>query len=166
MTELVIRQVKTNDLDQCVLIEAACYGPEGATRDRVKKRIDLFPQGFLIAEYGGQVVGFINSGATNLDDIGDETFKDMVGHEPTGRNVVIFSLAVQPEFQRQGFSIALMYSFIETAQRLNKEEILLLCKPDLIPYYEQYGFIHRGPSRSTHGGLQWQEMYLPLAKTT
>jgi ribosomal protein S18 acetylase RimI-like enzyme len=159
---LKIRQVTFDDLDPCFLIESACYGPEGATRERIEKRIKLYPEGFLVAELEGRIVGFVNSGATHQADLSDEALKDLVGHEPDGQNLVIFSLAVQPKYQGQGISKELMRHFIETARQLKKATILLMCRPELVVYYQQYGFIYRGASKSTHGGLQWQEMYLPL----
>lgn len=159
---LAIRQVIPADLDRCAEIEAACYGPEGATRERIATRIEVYPQGFLIASLNGQIVGFINSGSISKDDLSDETLKDMVGHEPDGSNLVIFSLAVHPHFQKQGFAADLMRRFIEVAGQLGKAQILLMCQPALIPYYQRFGFRHRGESRSTHGGLHWHELALPL----
>ena len=164
MPELAIRQVTPDDLDRCFAIESACYGPEGATRERIARRIDSYPQGFLVAQRDGDVVGFINSGSTDKDDISDEALKDLVGHDPAGRNIVIFSLAVLPQFQHQGIGRALMRQFIATATRLDKERILLLCRPELVAYYQHEGFLDRVESTSTHGGLRWHEMYLGLGK--
>ena len=86
----------------------------------------------------------------------------MVGHDKDGKNMVIFSLAVIPEFQRNGISKQLMLRFIEVSKGLKKEKILLLCKSELIPYYQNYGFLYGGKSKSKHGGFEWYEMYLPL----
>jgi ribosomal protein S18 acetylase RimI-like enzyme len=157
-----IRQVTRQDLDRCFEIESASYGVEGAPRARIAKRIDLFPQGFLIAELHEEVVGFVNSGATNKDDLSDEALKDMVGHDPEGKNIVIFSLAVDPAHRGTGISKQLMEDFILRAQALNRQNVLLLCQPELIPYYQKYNFVHRGLSQSKHGGLRWHEMVLPL----
>jgi ribosomal protein S18 acetylase RimI-like enzyme len=162
ISALRIRQVVGDDLERCAAIEAACYGPEGATRDRIQKRITQYPEGFLVAELRGQLAGFVNSGSTHKDDLTDEEFKDLVGHDPSGCNIVIFSLAIHPDFQRRGISNDLMQRFIQRSQELGKESILLLCKQDLINYYRKFGFIHRGQSLSTHGGQQWHEMTLPL----
>jgi ribosomal protein S18 acetylase RimI-like enzyme len=164
MPELLIRQVTTRDLDACFAIEAACYGREGATRERIAHRIATYPDGFLVAELDARVAGFVNSGATQRNDIADEALKDLVGHDPSGANIVIFSLAVAPPFQRQGIGKALLRQFIVTAQRLAKAQILLLCLTELIPYYAQFGFAHRGISASAHGGLHWHELALQLGR--
>ncbi len=92
----------------------------------------------------------------------DEELKDMTGHVKDGRNMVVFSLAVLPEFQRNGISKQLMLRFIEVSKDLKKEKIILLCKPELIPYYQNYDFLCRGKSESTHGGFEWHEMCLVL----
>jgi len=160
---VTIRQVLPADLDRCAEIEAACYGPEeGATKERIATRIELFPQGFLVALLDGQIVGFINSGSTSKDDLSDESLKDMVGHEANGPNIIIFSLAVHPHYQKQGFAAQLMRCFIERAGQLGKARILLMCKAELVPYYERFGFVYRGESNSRHAGLAWHEMALPL----
>ncbi len=42
--------------------------------------------------------------------------------------------------------------------------MLLICKSDLVAYYERFGFVHAGLSRCTHGGATWQQMVLKLDK--
>ncbi len=160
--KIIIRQVTTNDLDSCVNVESNCYTSEGATKERIAKRIETFPQGFLVAEMNGQVVGIMNSASTDLEDITDEKFKDMVGHVPAGKNIVVFSLAVLPDFQGKGISTLLMSKFIKTAKKLGKKNVLLICKENLIEYYQRYGFVLLGRSRSTHGGFEWYEMRLHI----
>ncbi len=162
MNDLRIRRVKDNDLDDCYRVESACYTSDGATREKIQKRIKLFPEGFLVAESKGQIIGLINSASTDKEDITDEELKDMVGHVKDGRNMVIFSLVVLPEFQGTGVSKQLMSRFIEISKDLKKEKILLLCKPELTPYYQNYDFLYGGKSRSKHGGFEWHEMYLLL----
>jgi len=154
MSAVSIRHVLPADLDRCAAIEAACYGPEGATRERIEHRIVTYPEGFLVADLDRRVVGFVNSGATDKQDISDEALKGLIGHTPEGMHLVIFSLAVEPDFQGQNIGRALMQVLIETAKQLRKESILLLCQPALLQYYQRFGFRDRGVSASTHGGLQ------------
>ncbi len=162
MCNVDIRYVNVYDLDACYAVELACYTSDAATREKIQKRIRLFPEGFLVAELKGRIIGMINSGATNKEDITDEAFKDMIGHVSDGKNIVIFSLAVLPEFRGTGVSKRLMSRFIEISKDLKKKKILLICKSELIPYYQKYGFLYSSKSKSTHGGFEWHEMYLSL----
>jgi hypothetical protein len=70
MNRIIIRHVRHKDLDECFAVETSGFPPEeAATRETIKLRIDTFPQGFLVAEIDGRVVGILNSGATDKDDI-------------------------------------------------------------------------------------------------
>ena len=135
---------------------------EAASPEAIEKRIAAFPEGFLVAEAEGQVVGQVNSAATHKDDITDEALKQMIGHEAGGHNWVIFSLSVLPDFRRRGIAEKLMEKYIEASRDLGKEKILLICKSDLVAYYEKLGFAYGGRSASTHGGFQWHEMVFSL----
>jgi len=162
MINVNIRQVNKHDVDGCYRTESACYTSDGATREKILKRIVLFPEGFLIAESEGDIIGLINSASTDKENIADEEFKDMVGHVKDGGNMVIFSLAVLPEFRGNGISKQLMVRFVEVSKFLKKAKILLICKSELVPYYQNYGFLYGGKSNSKHGGFEWHEMYLLL----
>ena len=163
MNEISIRHVLPNDLDECFAVETSGFRPEeAATRETIRLRIDRFPEGFLVAEVDGKVVGILNSAATDKEDLSDEELKQLIGHDPHGRNLVVFALAVLPEFQKRGIAGQLMSRFVEEARSRGKENILLMCKQHLIAYYERMGFAHIGLSRSTHGGAEWHEMRLAL----
>lgn len=165
MSEVIIRNVLPKDLDECYLVETAGFPPEeAATRETIKLRIDTFPQGFLVAEQDGRVIGMLNSAATHKDDLGDEELKQLIGHDPDGKNLVVFALAVLPEFQKRGIARQLMSRFVEDARQRQKQNVLLMCKQHLIVYYQRMGFTHVGLSRSKHGGAEWHEMRLGLEK--
>ena len=92
----------------------------------------------------------------------DEELKDMIGHDENGKHLVVFSLAVRPEFRGLGVSKQLVATFVKRARALGKQKIMLLCKINLIAYYQRRGFDHAGRSASTHGGFQWHEMVMRL----
>lgn len=164
MNELMIRHVLPKDLDECFAVETSGFPPEeAATRATIKLRMEMFPEGFLVAQIDGRVVGILNSGATNKDDISDEELKQLIGHHPDGRNMVVFGLAVLPEYRKQGIARGLMTRFVEETRQRGKESVLLLCKENLIGYYERMGFTHVGLSKSIHGGAEWHQMRLALA---
>lgn len=163
MPEYTIRTVEPEDLTACHTVEARSFPPcEAALTTSLEKRIHLYPEGFLVAECAGQVVGQVNSGSTAKDDITDEAFKALIGHDPDGHNIVIFSLSVLPEHRKNGVGSKLLTRFIQQARDLKKKRILLLCKTDLISYYARHGFQDNGISASTHGEAQWHEMALAL----
>jgi len=165
MNDVVIRNVQPKDLDECYVVETACWPPEeAAVIGTIRLRINTFPQGFFVAELDGRVIGMVNGACTNKDDISDEELKQLIGHDVDGRNMVIFALGVLPAFQKRGIARQLIQHFIEEVRQNKKEKVLLICKDYLIPYYEKLGFIHAGLSRSTHGGAEWHEMRLSFTQ--
>lgn len=166
MNDILIRQVTEKDLLFCTEIEGLCFEPsEAASYEKIFSRQQQYAAGFLIAELKGKVIGFINCGATNSPDLTDEEFKAMVGHDDLGKNLVIFSLAVHPDFQKKGVAKQLLTVFIARSIEQNKSTLLLLCKSSLVSFYEDRGFINDGSSNSEHGGFSWWEMSKQLTNT-
>ncbi|MFW5490449.1 MAG: GNAT family N-acetyltransferase [Desulfovibrio sp.] len=162
-TDIIIKHPTTADVQACSLVEQACFPPEeAASLQSIQTRIASFSQGFLVAESDGRIIGQVNSGATNKDDITDEAFKQLVGHDPAGKNMVIFSLSVLPEYQKSGVASRLLREFLDLARAQEREAVLLLCKSNLVRFYERFGFVSRGLSACTHGGAQWLEMCCPV----
>lgn len=163
MTNVIIRGVRPDELDQVAKIETACFpAAEAAPREALEKRLAAFPKSFLVAERDGKLVGFINGCVTNSPVIFDELFSNARLHIPDGENQTVFGLDVLPEYRRQGIAALLMKAFIELARRTGRKSVILTCKERLIPYYESFGYINNGLSKSTHGGAHWFDMTLPL----
>ena len=163
MTTLRFRNALLTDLDRCFEIESGSYaGDEAASRDKIRKRIEAYPQGFLLLENEHEIIGFINCGCAHQVELDDEDFKELVGHDADGEHVVIMSVVVHPDYQRQGMARRLMRRFIDDMKALGKTDIFLICQVELIPMYASHGFVHLGPSSSDHGGLSWHEMSLTL----
>lgn len=159
----MIRQVKKQDLNRCFEIESMAYaGDEAASIEKIVKRIETYPQGFIVEELNDEVVGFINSGACHQVELSDEDFKELIGHDPNGKHIVIMSVVVHPDFQKQGIATKLMHAFIAQMEQLHKTDIYLICQTELIDMYAIFGYIHLGESDSDHGGLAWHEMILQL----
>ncbi|NKF28692.1 GNAT family N-acetyltransferase [Pseudomonas sp. BGM005] len=159
----VIRHVTAADLDRCYAIETLAYeGDEAATREKIATRIATWPDGFIVAEMDGQVAGFINSGAAFDVQMSDEAFKELIGHDPAGPNVVIMSVVVHPDYQGLGLAKRLLGEFIDRMREQGKATIHLMCKERHIPLYAGFGFAYIKPSESDHGGMAWHEMILTL----
>lgn len=163
MEKIVIRRVKREDLDSCLHIEQVCYSPlEAATRDYLEKRVETYPDGFYVAEFRGEVIGMLNSGATHKDDITEERLKNLVGHVRNGRNAVLFSIAVLPEYRLRGVATKLIEKMVEVSADKEKQRILLLCKEELVSFYSNQGFRYAGRSSSDFGGFTWHQMQFEL----
>ncbi len=163
MTNFTLRPAREQDLERCFEIETVSYaGDEAASKEKILKRIRMYPEGFLVLENEKEIIGFINSGATHKVELSDEEFKELIGHDPNGPCIVIMSVVVHPDYQGQGMAGLLMTHFIQAMKELGKKEIHLICQTELIDMYAKYGFVHLGESDSDHGGLSWHEMSLVL----
>lgn len=163
MMKLTLRKAKEQDLNRCFEIESVSYaGDEAATKEKILTRIQTYPEGFVVLENELEIIGFINSGATDDVQLSDEEFKELIGHDANGRCIVIMSVVVHPDYQGQSMASVLMKHFIKDMQDLGKMEIFLICQTELIGLYKKFGFVLLGKSDSDHGGLSWYEMSLRL----
>lgn len=159
--DVLIRQVRTDDLDAVTRVEAVCFPEaEAAARDSFSQRIKSFPECFFVAEKDGEIIGFINGCATDQRTICDEMFEDIVWHKADGAYQSIFGLDVVPQYQHQGLASQLMRHLIEDARTKGRKGLILTCKDRLIGFYESFGYRSLGVSESVHGGAVWYDMIL------
>jgi len=157
-----IRNVTSSDLEQVTALEKICFPPaEAASKEAFAYRIGAFPERFFVAEEEGRIIGLINGCASNQMTITDDLFEPQ-GHEPDGKNQMIFGLAVHPDCQRQGIGTVMMEHMISFCKRTSMERVILTCKEEKISYYERFGYENQGISVSTHGGVVWYDMVLML----
>lgn len=163
MSTLSYRNAAPSDASRCYQIESCAYeGDEAATLEKISTRIAQYPQGFLILEDGGEVIGFINSGCAHEVVMSDEAFKELVGHSAEAPNVVIMSVVLDPAQQGKGHSTRMMGEFVQRMKALDKKSIHLMCKERHVALYERMGYRYVQPSPSDHGGMAWHEMVMEL----
>lgn len=159
--DIVIRQVKLGDLDGVTEVEGVCFPEaEAATRESFEKRIEIFPESFLIAEMEGKIVGFIDGAVIGKRHIEDEMFERADCHEPNGEFQAVYGIAVLPGYQCRGIGRLLMESLIKLARDHGRKGMTLTCKAHKIKYYESFGYKTEGISQSVHGGAIWYDMVL------
>ena len=118
--DIIIRQVVPEDLDAVARVEAVCFPEaEAASRASFAQRIATFPESFFVAEWEGQIVGFINGCVTDSRIIHDEMFEDAKLHKPEGAYQSIFGLDVIPELRRRGLAAQLMRHMIAETKKGN-----------------------------------------------
>lgn len=163
MSTPTFRNATLSDTDRCYQIEISAYeGDEAATREKIATRIGQYPEGFLILELDGAVVGFINSGCAHEVVMSDEAFKELVGHDAEAPNVVIMSVVIDPAYQGKGLSSLLMRTFVQRMREKGKATLHLMCKERHVELYRRMGYRYVQPSSSDHGGMAWHEMVMDL----
>ncbi|MEJ2633130.1 MAG: N-acetyltransferase [Acidihalobacter sp.] len=163
VSNYTLRSPTPDDVARCFEIETAAYeGDEAATCEKIARRVDVYPEGFMVLETSDGILGFINSGAADRVDMADESFKELIGHNLAGKHSVILSMVVHPDYQGWGIASILMQNFILRMRRLGKDSVQLMCRERYIGLYAKYGFKPLRESLSTHGGLKWHEMELGL----
>ena len=151
------------DIARCHQIEISSYeGDEAATREKIATRIAQYPEGFLVMALAGEIIGFINSGCAHEVVLADESFKELVGHDPQAPNVVIMSVVIDRAHQGKGYAGLMMRTFVERVRRMGKKTIHLMCKDRHVALYERLGYRYVRPSASDHVGMAWHEMVMDL----
>ena len=156
---MIIRKATELDIEDIHSIESICFPPlEAADKQCIQERISKLDGYFCVAEIDSKLVGIINGCCTNSNKIFDDLYDDINLHNPNGEYYAIFSLAVLPEYQKQGIASKLMNKAINISKENNKKGLVLACKDKLIKMYEHLGYIHLGKSNSKHGGSTWHDM--------
>ena len=160
-----LRQVCPDDAEEATGIEAICFPPsEACTLPIMKERIQYAARSFLVAmdRETGKMVGFINALCTDEESLRDELFTDISLHNPNGKNVMICSVAVLPQYQGRGIAREMVRELLLEQRKLGKKCAILTCVPGKVKMYKKFGFMDRGESQSTWGGEKWHEMWCTL----
>ena len=102
----------------------------------------------------------VNGMASNSRHLLDEMFENAGLHEENGAWQMIFGVETRPDRQGKGYMDMLMRKVIRDVEKQGRKGLVLTCKEGLLSFYERFGFVNEGRSRSEHGGAQWFEMRL------
>lgn len=142
---LIIRPVNMLDLNAVVKIESQAFSMnEDMTRKDMIGRIKNYPDTFLVAEVDYQLVGHIFGPAFNQPYIRDEIYFENHPNRKADQYQTVLSLAVSPEFRKQGIATELLDELSKVAKSQNRLAITLICLPKLISFYEKRGFVNKG----------------------
>ena len=156
-----IREAQQSDIDQiCLIQESISNSLEVLNREIIEERIRNHAGTFLLASLDDQGIAYIAATTPPILslkqwilEIGDEEF--------ISENA---DLAVDPDFQGQGFGTLLLAALKEVTRQQNRPGIYLLCDDELLAYFEMNGFVEQGivdGERSSEVAflMRWQNPY-------
>lgn len=142
---MIIRRVTMDDLEEVVNLESAAFKmTKEQTKNDMMGRIENYPDTFLVAQEDGKVIGHIFGPAFNKRYIEDELYFENHPNQKDDRYQMVLSLAVLPEYRKQGVATKLIEAMMQEARKQNRQAISLTCLPKLIKFYEKRGFHNEG----------------------
>merc|ERR1719171_3102678 len=114
------------------------------------------PEGLAEVE-SAELLGFVNGTLSASEELEHET---MSAHDPTGTSLCIHSVVIAEPYRRQGLARAMLRQYLMAAPCTmpHLKRVLLICKNNLIPFYESVGFELLGESKVVHGQDKWFDM--------
>ena len=140
-----IREVQQSDIEQvCLIQESTQNFQETFKREIIEERIRNFADTFLLASLDDQVIAYILATDFATSSVSRWIVEMADGEAISNRNLVIDALSVHPNYQGQGFGTLLLAAMKQVALQKNSPGIYLLCKDELLSYFEMNGFLEQG----------------------
>lgn len=160
-----IREAQQSDIDQIYLIqESISSSLEILNRKIIEERIRNHAGTFLLASLDDQGIAYITATILPIPSL-RKWMLEIGGEEFINENSIILEdLAVDPDFQGQGFGTLLLAALKEVTRQQDRPGIYLLCEDELLAYFEMNGFVEQGivdGERSSEVDflMRWQNPY-------
>ena len=160
-----IREAQQSDINQiCLIQESISNTLEIMNREIIEERIRNHAGTFLLASLDDQGIAYITAATLPIPslrkwmlEIRDEEFI-------SENSIILEDLAVDPDFQGQGFGTLLLAALKEVTRQQNRPGIYLFCDDELLAYFEMNGFVEQGivdGERSSEVAflMRWQNPY-------
>ena len=160
-----IREVQQSDIEQiCLIQESISNTLEILNREIIEERIRNHAGTFLLASLDDQGIAYITATILPIPSL-RKWMLEIGGEEFINENSIILEdLAVDPDFQGQGFGTLLLAALKEVTRQQDRPGIYLLCEDELLAYFEMNGFVEQGivdGERSSEVAflMRWQNPY-------
>ena len=149
--------------DAAALADAVGFpAAEAASKEEFAERIAAYGNHFWLLFKNGKLVSFMDGMVTDTPDLADEMYENAALHDENGAWQMIFGVNTIPECRKKGYAGQLIRCAIEQAKKEGRKGLVLTCKDKLLHYYENFGFVNEGVSKSVHGNVVWYQMRLTL----
>jgi len=156
-----IKKATPEDIDAICEVERSAFPPNRqASKETLKKRIELFPQGCFVVFRDGKLLGFTTALLTdNLKTLAELDPSDEELHNPEGEIYYFRSIGIHKDVQREGLGKALIAKHLENAKRLGKRIFRFTASEDVADYYEKLGCRRITDYDDFHGSVQavWEK---------
>ena len=160
---MVIKHASRKDIAALTAVETACFPPaEAATEKEFIGRVQYYGNHFWLLYEGDKLLAFVDGFVTDEADLTDEMYENAAMHNENGAWQMIFGVNTIPECRKKGYAGQLIRCAIEQAKKEGRKGLVLTCKDKLLHYYENFGFVNEGVSKSVHGNVVWYQMRLML----
>lgn len=158
-----IRRPEAEEAKAIWEVEKASFpASEAASYEAIVHRINAFSDTFLVLAEENKIIGLLNGCRSSQPRIKDEMFLPSCKNDPNGDYVLLFGLAVAPEYRGLQCGALLMNQMVRQCREAGVKQLILTCKENYVPYYENIGYENHGKSDSVHGGAVWYDMVYPL----
>lgn len=88
------------------------------------------------------------------------------GHIESSRNIGIHSVVIHPDWRGKNLGALLLHDYIQKLSNQDVgDQIVIINKENLIPFYEKIGFNNLGESECKYAGTTWYDMAIDLVAT-
>lgn len=160
---MLIRTATIEDIEAVTAVEAECFpAAEAAGKEEFEKRLKVYGNHFWLMFEEGRLISFVDGFVTNEPDLTDEMYEKADMHNESGDWQMIFGVNTLPAYRGKGYAGKLIRRAVSDAKKQGRKGLVLTCKDRLVHYYEKFGFVNEGLSRSVHGDAVWYQMRLTL----
>ncbi|KAF6069637.1 Acetyltransferase (GNAT) family protein [Candida albicans] len=185
---LSIRPLTIQDIDQCVELEAKGFPPEErCSREKFNYRLTVAPElcaglfdedddddelpshsSVLKETLIGHVIA-TKIASTKITDASMQLPSKETpgsGHIESSRNIGIHSVVIHPDWRGKNLGALLLHDYIQKLSNQDVgDQIVIINKENLIPFYEKIGFNNLGESECKYAGTTWYDMAIDLVAT-
>lgn len=100
----------------------------------------------------------VNGMVTNNEELEDEMYSNAKLHTEDGKWQMMFGVETLPAYRNMGNASLLMKEAVKDCLNDSRKGIVLTCKEEHIPFYENLGFKNMGKANSVYAGKTWYLM--------
>ncbi len=131
--KMIVRQMEHRDFPKIIDLQKLCFtGMEPWKYSQLESHLRHFPEGQLVVEYDGLIIGSCSSLIVNFDEYQDEHSYDQItdrgfitNHDSSGQELYGIEVMVHPDYRRMKIGRRLYEARKDLARRLNLKSILI-----------------------------------------